>query len=302
MTSAEPLLTPKDLAAAIGASESSLRRWIDSGDIRVSRTAGGHRRILLSDAVQFIRKLGAVVVRPDVLNLPGLPQAPTESSGTDSVRLFAALREGQGDVARGLVLAAYLRGDSLAMIFDGPMRSALHELGELWKHDERGILVEHRATEICLSIITALRALLPRADGSAPLAMGGAPQGDPYQIPSSMAATALAEVGLRDVNFGANTPLPLLAGEATRAGARLVWVSVSTADDPKSLRSDVKNLAAALAEQGISLVIGGSASAASGLSAMKDVNTIGSMGELAAFARGLLGGGAAPAAQVVHPG
>src|SRR3954447_8985055 len=134
MTS-ESLLTPKDLAAAIGASESSLRRWIDSGDIRVSRTAGGHRRILLSDAIQFIRKMGAVVVRPDVLNLPGLSQSPTGTSASDSEQLFAALRDGRSDIARGLVFSAYLKGDSLPAIFDGPIRGAMHELGELWKHD-----------------------------------------------------------------------------------------------------------------------------------------------------------------------
>jgi excisionase family DNA binding protein len=297
MTS-ESLLTPKDLAAAIGASESSLRRWIDSGDIRVSRTAGGHRRILLSDAIQFIRKMGAVVVRPDVLNLPGLSQSPTGTSASDSQLLFAALRDGRSDIARGLVLSAYLRGDSLPAIFDGPIRGAMHELGELWKHDERGILVEHRATEICFSVISELRALLPPAKQGAPLAMGGAPQGDPYRIPSLMAATTLADAGFRDVNFGANTPLPLLVGEAVRAGARLVWLSISSAEDPKSLRAEVTNLVAALAEQRINLVIGGSASAACGVGALKGVNAIGSMGELAAFGRGLLGGGTVQPAQV----
>lgn len=302
MSQTEPLLTPKDLAAAIGASESSLRRWIDNGDIRVSRTAGGHRRILLGDAVQFIRKMGAVVVRPDVLNLPSLPQVPAGTSDADSARLFAALRDGEGDIARGLVFAAYLGGESLPAIFDGPIRSAMHTLGELWKHDERGILIEHRATEICLSIISALRTLLPKSPEAAPLAMGGAPQGDPYQIPSLMAATTLAEVGLREINFGANTPLPLLAAEATLAGARLVWLSISAAEDSKSLRAQVKELAAALSEQRVSLVVGGSAAAACGLGALKDVNVIHSMAELAAFGRGLLRGGAVQPARIADAG
>ena len=58
------LLTPKELAEAIGASESSIRRWVDTGDIRVARTAGGHRRITLSEAIRFIRQIEAPVVRP----------------------------------------------------------------------------------------------------------------------------------------------------------------------------------------------------------------------------------------------
>ena len=84
-----------------------------------------HQTDELSDAIQFIRKMGAVVVRPDVLNLPGLSQSPTGTSASDSEQLFAALRDGRSDIARGLVLSAYLRGDSLPTIFDGPIRGAM---------------------------------------------------------------------------------------------------------------------------------------------------------------------------------
>ena len=286
MSATGVLLSPKDLAAAIGASESSLRRWIDSGDIRVSRTAGGHRRIPLSEAVQFIRKMGAVVVRPEILSLPASPAAGTDN---DDEQLFAALRDGRRDVAYGLALSWYVGGRALHELFDGPVRGAMHRLGELWKHDERGILVEHRATDICLGMITSLRALVPPARDSAPLAVGGAPQGDPYLVPSLMAATVLAEAGLRDVNYGANTPLELLAAEAQRSGARLVWLSVSAAESARSVRAAARTLAASLAERDGDLVIGGQASADCIPRGVANVHAIRSMGELAAFGRGLLG-------------
>ena len=294
MNSMNTLLSPKDLAAAIGASESSLRRWIDSGDIRVSRTAGGHRRIPLGEAVQFIRKIGAVVVRPEVLNLPALESDRSEAgagadAGADEGRLFAALRDGRGDVANGLVLSWYVGGRSLHELFDGPLRAVMHRLGELWEHDERGILVEHRATDICLGMIRGLRALLPPVPQSAPLALGGAPQGDPYLVASLMAATVLAEAGLREVNYGANTPLELLTAEAGRSGARLVWLSVSTTEGAKAVRAAARKLAAALAERDADLVVGGQASADSVPRGLPNVHAIRSMGELAAFARGLLG-------------
>ena len=79
-----------------------------------------------------------------------------------------------------------------------------------------------------------LRSLLPAPPGSAPLAIGAAPEEDPYLIPSMMAGTVLAEAGLRDINFGANTPLHLLASEAVRMGAKLVWVSISSVADAKA--------------------------------------------------------------------
>ena len=289
---ADTLLSPRELADAIGASESSLRRWIDSGDIHISRTAGGHRRIPLSQALQFIRKMGAVVVRPEVLNLPALPRNVSTDDATDEERLYAALHEGQREVARGLLLSWYLQGRALHELFDGPVRDALHRLGELWKHDERGVLVEHRATDICLGILTGLRQLLPPPPDSAPLAVGAAPAGDPYQIPSLMAATVLADAGLRDINFGANTPLDLLTAEALRSGATLVWLSVSFAPDGDALRRAIHTAAEALAARDIDLVIGGHASAVAPRD-VPNVRLIASMGDLALFARERLGSAAA---------
>jgi methanogenic corrinoid protein MtbC1 len=267
----------------------------------VSRTAGGHRRIPLADAVQFIRKIGAVVVRPEILRLPALPgrsdDAADPGATADEERLFAALRDGDRDLSRGLILSWYLQGRALHELFDGPVRGAMHRVGELWKHDERGILVEHRATDICLGVITGLRALLPGAASSAPLALGGAPSGDPYQIPSLMAATTLGEAGWRDVNFGANTPLALLADEAAHSGARLVWLSISVVEDAKATRAAIKRLAAGLAARDVELVIGGHASAEVMPRGSSTASTIRSMGELAAFARGLVARTPAPIAR-----
>lgn len=300
----DALVTPREIAEAIGASESSLRRWIDAGDIRISRTAGGHRRILLADAVQFIRKIGATVIRPQALGLADLASVDTRAAaGADrDSALFEALTVphagDSGPSARALILAWYLAGDSAASIFDGPVRSAMHRVGDLWKHDERGILVEHRATDTCIAALVSLRTLLPAAPANedrAPLALGGAPQGDPYQIPSMMAAIVLAEAAFREINFGANTPLELLADEARATNARLVWVSISAAQDPKALRPAIGKLSSALAGVASSsasrrthLVVGGAGAAAcvprGGAQGLVLVN---SMTELAAFARGV---------------
>jgi MerR family transcriptional regulator, light-induced transcriptional regulator len=293
------LLSPKELAAAIGASESSLRRWVDSGDIRISRTAGGHRRIPLREAVQFIRKIGAVVVRPEVLKLPSLPadaKASPASEGaanlahSDGERLFAALADGDAPLARGLVLSWYLQGRATHELFDGPVRDAMHRLGELWKHDQRGILIEHRATDICLGILSGLRGLLPAAQPSAPLAIGGAAPGDPYQLPSLMVATVLSEAGLPAVNYGADTPLLVLGDEAVRNGAQLVWLSISSIADAAALRTSLKALAQTLEERSIDLILGGHAVSEVAPRAMQHVHAMGSMGELAAFVRGLRAG------------
>jgi excisionase family DNA binding protein len=61
------LITPKQVARAIGVSESSLKRWCDRGLIPTVRTAGGHRRLPISGVLSYLRETGHEMVRPELL-------------------------------------------------------------------------------------------------------------------------------------------------------------------------------------------------------------------------------------------
>ena len=56
------LLSPKQVARALGVSESSLKRWCDKGLIPTERTAGGHRRLPLAGVLDFLVRSDAVQV------------------------------------------------------------------------------------------------------------------------------------------------------------------------------------------------------------------------------------------------
>jgi len=128
----EKLLTSKELAKAIGASESSMRRWTNSGVIRTARTVGGHRRIAISEAIRFVRESGATVVRPELLGLPDLPAAAgdgTPGGPPLEVRLFDALSAGDAGTVRGCVSALLLGGMNVASICDGALQRAMLRIG-----------------------------------------------------------------------------------------------------------------------------------------------------------------------------
>ena len=224
-------LSPKELAQAVGVSESSLKRWADDGRIRGYRTAGGHRRIDITEAVRFIRDSAMPVRDPQALGLPDVsgPIGVGADDPASPAMLRSALEAGEGDKVRAMLVSMYLGGQTVGELFDGPVADAMHALGELWRDRADGIMIEHRATDLCLGAIAQLRALLPPADDAAPVALGGAFSGDPYLLPSLMAATVLASEGFREMNLGPDTPAPVLVDAAQRAGARLVWVSVSVA-------------------------------------------------------------------------
>lgn len=281
------LLTTKDFADAIGVSESSLRRWTDSGAIRTARTPGGHRRIALSEAIRFIREHRAAVVRPELLGLPDVPLAvEAEGGGEVAEALHAALLAGDAPRARGQVVSMYLGGMSVAAIADGPVRLALQRIGELWQHAPGGILVEHLAMDICIGAVSAIRQMLPEAAADAPLAVGGAPEGDPYLLASALAAAVLAEAGWRESNFGPQVPLDVLADAARERGAGLVWLSISFVPDAAVLRRGVKKLAERLSGAGVPLVMGGRYAAE--VAPPAHGHLMQTMAELSAFARGAM--------------
>lgn len=251
-------LTPKALARAIGVSESSLKRWADDGLLRAERTAGGHRRIDLAEAVRFIRRTGARVVQPAALGMSELAEAdlPDTVRREPTELLHQALEDGDGAQARSIVLSLYMSGWSPARIFDGPLRESMRRIGELWQHAEWGIVVEHRAVDVAVGAINQLRVLAPARGIAPPIALGGAIGSDPYQVPTLMAATVLGDLGYLDINLGARTPVGVLGAAAERYRPQIVWMAASVLLE-HGLANDAAALAARLHDAGMLIVVGG---------------------------------------------
>lgn len=286
----KPILTPRELAEAIGVSESSIKRWTDDGAIRGTRTAGGHRRIPISEALRFIRESRSILVRPEILGLADVAALGGEvpAFGEEGEQLFAYLKAGAAVEARGLLISLYLGGRSVAQVLDGPMREAMHRLGELWQCEEAGIFHEHRATDIAIHALNQLRTLLPGRPEGALGAVGGAPSGDPYVIPTLGVAATLEAEGFAAVNLGPETPGPTLQQAVRRLSPAIVWVSVSVAGAPGALAAELWRLAdGAVGEEGPTLVVGGRRVHELDLPSHPRLLVGASMGELVAFARGL---------------
>lgn len=281
------MLSTRALARAVGVSESSIKRWVDDGTIRSTRTVGGHRRIQRTDAIRFVRDTRATVVVPEILGLAGPSDARPLTVTSAGEVLADILVRGAEHEALPVFERLYLAGEPLAAILDGPLRTALDRIGTIWRQDRTGIFLEHRAVQMCVRALSQLSTLVPAsADGAA--AVGGAVAGDPYLLPSMAAALVLGGEGFRAVNLGADLPAPSLAEAMTRLDARIVWVSVSTAADGPALGRELTALVEAAAARHTHVVVGGRAATKVPLNGAPNLYVGSSMSELAAFARGLL--------------
>lgn len=282
-------LSTAQLAQAIGVSESSVKRWVDDGALAAVRTVGGHRRIPRAEAVRFVRATRAAVVQPAALGLTGTP----DTLAVPLDRLQARAAAGAPGDLRAMLDGFYLQGRSVAAIVDGPLRTTMHGLGDRWQHEPDGILVEHRATELCVQWLMQLRGLLPIA-ADAPVAVGGTPPGDPYVLPTLAVAAALEAKGVRAVNLGPDTPFETLLLAARRERAVLVWLSVSTEPAREAVATALPSFAADVARLRARLILGGRALEQQPFPAPPDVLVAGTVAEAAAFARGLRASAGAP--------
>ena len=236
-----------------------MRRLADSGEIRIQRTKGGHRKIPVAEAIRYARETKTRVARPDLLGLSKESeiQVETPNSRTWSDKLLAALNEGHYQSVIGLMQAMYVDNISIAEMCDGPIRYAMNAIGDNWPQDKRSIFIEHRATVLCVRALCQIRSSLPEIDDSAPTAMGAAPQEDPYLLPSLMASLVLHECGFDEVNLGPNTPVDVLADSAEDEKPQVVWLAITNPVRSRTHHREIENLADVVAGYGGTFLIGG---------------------------------------------
>jgi len=252
-------VTPKQVAQAIGVSESSVKRWSDQGLIPAERTAGGHRRLPVQGVLQFLRSSGHPLVRPEILSLPPTALGREATLEQTQDELMAALEEGDEDRFRAAGFNLFLAGYPAVEICDQVVAPAFRRLGDRWQHGEIEIYQERRGSEICLKFLHELRVSLPSPAAEAPLAIGGTLEGDHYALPTTMAELVLREAGWSAQSYGTGHPAETLRIALRDRKPRLFWLSVSWIPSEDDFVARFQKLYDTAAECGTAVAVGGRA-------------------------------------------
>ena len=275
-------LSPAQVARALGVSESTVKRWVDTQRLRACRTAGGHRRILAEDVLELVRheKLSPIDLAALRARIPPAPTTPEELAD----RLIAALRAGDADEVRSLILDA---GVSIPILADEVISPVMARIGHGWEVGELDVYHEHRATQLCHAALSSLEARMtathPVADDR-PLALGGGPEGDHYLLANLLVGLALRGVGWRVANLGPNTPFRSLRQATIDLRPRLVWLSCSHFADPEAFLRDYAEFYCHAERSGIAVAVGGRALTESMRRRMTFTHFGDRIGHLAAYA------------------
>ena len=242
----------------MGASESSLKRWCDQGLIQTQRTAGGHRKIPVSEVVRFVRERQQTLVDPELLGLPRASKRAEQGLERGSELLEQSLLAGNELLARQVVFDLYLARHSISVLCDQVIGRAFQRIGERWACHEAAVYQERRACEIALRILLDLRRSLPRADTTW-IAMGGTLEGDHYVLPSVMVELVLREAGWAATSLGNSIPCSSLLRAVNENQVALFWLSVSHIQAHLPFLTEFAALSAAASARGTALVVGGQA-------------------------------------------
>lgn len=223
-------ISPSQLARAAGVSESSVKRWCDQGRIPIVKTAGGHRRLSLDSATEFLRQTGGGA-HPELLGLPTRSRAGERTIPAASQAFYQALIGGDDESSREILMDLHLSGERASRIGDAVVAPAFKCVGEGWERDEVQIYQERRGCRCCLHALEELKKVIPVAKSSAPLAIGGAPECDSYMLPTALVEIVLQQGGWRAQSLGSRLPFSTLVAAVRELRPALFWLSVSYVED-----------------------------------------------------------------------
>lgn len=255
----QQLLTPKQVAQAIGVSESSLKRWCDKGVIPFEKTAGGHRRLPLSGVMSYLRQSGHTVVEPEVIGLPSNVGKGQLVIDRARQQFREALLSGKEQTARQVLFNLFLAQHSIADIVDNVISQAFAEIGEDWECGKIDVYEERRGCQVTQRLMTEIAAALPPANPDAPIAIGGTLARDHYTLATTAVELVLRDCGWNAMLMGTNLPSLSLVKAIEDYQPRLVWLSSSYIEDREQFVRDMRQINEACQARETSLVLGGSA-------------------------------------------
>lgn len=279
--------TPRQVARALGVGESTVKRWCDKGVIPVDSTPGGHRRIPIAPLFEFLKTSGRFLARPELLGIPANVGKGEKVLDRAATQLTKSLIAGDEEQARRIVYEMYLAEHDMGVLCDRGFARSFELIGRRWECGELEVFQERRGCRIAERLIDGLRLLVRAPEAEAPSAIGGAPVGDQYDLPTQMAELVLRDSGWNAVSLGNNLPFASFAAAIRLHRPRLFWLSCSHIADEATFLQGYQELYDEFGTE-VAIVVGGRALHESLRKEMTYAAFCDGMQHLAAFAQTLI--------------
>ncbi|MEM6690237.1 MAG: MerR family transcriptional regulator, partial [Planctomycetota bacterium] len=198
----------------------------------------------------------------DILGLPKLHVGRTSNvpGGThpEQMAFREALVQGDEESCRKALSRQINLGFTRYEAAEFLITDAMKGLGLAWVQRDIDAYQERRGCDICIRLINELRSDLTPPHDDAPVAIGGAPGGDMYQLPTALVELTLREIGWKATSLGANLPADSFVQACYDYQPALVWMSVSHVENVPIFVAEQNRVASSIGED-TPLILGGRA-------------------------------------------
>lgn len=251
-------LTPPEVSEILGVGVSTVKRLVNTRRLPASLTSGKHRRILPADVLRLVHSGNYPCANLALLErcIGGLARVDEADARQ---LLYEALVQGDVPAARRLISNAYDAGLAIAPLADAIIAPVMTRIGHGWETSALDVYQEHRGSQTCLAALHSLRERLPTHGEDGPVAVGGGPEGDHYNLANLLVELLLLEMGWRVVNVGPNTPMTSFARAIEEHRPRLLWVSCSYLREEEAFVAEYARLRPIAEQRGVRIAVGGNA-------------------------------------------
>ncbi len=220
MARQEPeLLTLQQAAERLNVHYMTAYRWVRRGDLPAYKT-GGRLRVRLADVERFLTER-----RLDVATSLQSTQNTDWDRHVD--RLVTDLLAGDDRSARAEVQKVISDGATAGNAYVRLITPALHRIGTAWEEGEITVAEEHRASQICVSIVAQLSEMFRRSGAPRGTAVTLTPPDELHALASAMVADILRAAGFNVHHLGSGVPASDLAMFLTVVPADLICFSIT---------------------------------------------------------------------------
>ncbi|MBN2709700.1 MAG: helix-turn-helix domain-containing protein [Calditrichaceae bacterium] len=253
----------EETAKLLGVNISTIKRWTDSGKLKCTKSAGGHRKFHLPQIAEFLKKRNKE--NPEIRLLP--LQSPDDIElnyriiKADYVYLIDYVLQQALSVNRNRLLqilkGLYLSQQPLHKIYDLLISPVLIKIGDLWANGMISIPEEHLASIAIKDAIIRLQGIIKLPLPTKGIVMCMTLPDELHDIALKMVDHILEFEGYKVLNSGQNTSLQKIEQIFEDYVPKNLYISSIFVSDAKSTEREFKKICGICLKFGVDVFIGG---------------------------------------------
>lgn len=234
-------LSTKEVSMLLNVTETTVKRWAESGRIPCSKTLGGHRKFKLNDIIIFAESNSYPItgIIPPSLSKKQMENLEFALYTKNYGKISEIFKDEalQGDRAGIEKLLTYLYKNQVPFItiIDEVLHPALVRIGELWQYGTIEVNQEHRSSAAVKEALIRFGALLYQKSSNGLAALCACTEGELHDIGIITISYGLEIEGWEVANLGIDTPFNSLKSYIQKNKPKLACLSATAPEIKRNI-------------------------------------------------------------------